>query len=163
VSWRKKIGREILRVFPAFIFFLVAFYLINMIEGLFLKSHGIAPFSFYEVVIAAALVAKILLVINNLPFINAFPGKPLICNVVWKTFLYELSTIIVRVSLLLIPKIFATKSFTRAYVATIESMDIERFLAIQLCYILLFFTFSSAQELIIALGAEKMRKMFFGR
>lgn len=162
MRWVIKLGKELLRILPAFLFFLVAFYLINMIEGLFLKSQGIRSFSFYEVIIAAALVAKILLVINNFPFINAFPNKPLICNVLWKTFLYELSTIVVRFGIKMIPKVVATKSFFQGYHAAVASMDIERFIAIQLCYLLLFFTFVCAEEVTLKIGPEKMRKAFFG-
>ena len=34
---------------------------------------------------AALLVAKVVLITDALPFVNRFPEKPLIYNVVWKT------------------------------------------------------------------------------
>lgn len=156
------IYKQFLRVLPAFIFFLIAFSLINMIEGLFLKSEGIPPFSFYEVVLAAAVIAKVLILISHLPFINAFPNKPLIYNIVWKTFLYESSTFLVRIAMLLIPPILSFRSVVHGYAELIAHLDIRRFLAIQICYLLLFITFVTAEELIVSIGVKRIRKLFFG-
>lgn len=160
INWVK---REFLRVFPAFVFFLVAFNLINIIEALFLKSKGIPPFSFYTVFLAAAVIAKILVVIEHLPFINAFPEKPLICNVLWKTFIYEASAFIVRLLMRIVPPILESKSFALGYDAFKKAFDSMQFLSIQILYLVLFFTFVTAQELILAIGAVKVRKLFFGK
>lgn len=160
VNWLKM---EFLRVFPAFLFFFIAFNLINMIEGLFLKSKGIPPFSFYTLLIAAGVIAKILVVIDHLPFINAFPDKPLICNVVWKTFLYETSTFLVRLLMRLLPCLLESHHLIEGYQDFMRSFDTKQFLAIQILYLILFFTFVTAQEFILAIGAKKTRKMFFGK
>ena len=33
---------------------------------------------------------------NHMPFINKFPDKPLIYNIVWKTFIYQLAVLLAR-------------------------------------------------------------------
>ena len=160
INWIK---REFLHVFPAFLFFFAAFNVVNIIEALFLRSKGIPPVSFYTVFIAAAVVAKVLVVIDHLPFINAFPNRPLIFNVIWKTFIYEVTTFVVRFLMRVVPSFLDTESFISGYIAFKSSFDSMQFLSIQLLYLVLFFTFVISHELIIAIGAVKVRKMFFGR
>ncbi len=157
------VKRTSFRVFLAFLFFFIAFNLLNMTEALFLKSKGIPPFSFYTVTLAAAVIAKILIVIDHLPFINAFPNKPLIFNILWKTFLYEFAAFIVRFLMRLLPCILATKDIALGYQQFKASFDTLQFVAIQIWYLMLFFTFVTAQESILALGPTKMRKLFFGK
>lgn len=159
-NWVKK---EFLHVFPAFLFFFISFNVINMIEALFLRSKGIPPFSFYMIFLAAAVIAKILVVIDHLPFINVFPKKPLIYNVLWKVCIYEISAFIVRILMRLVPLIISTKSFTLGYEHFKASLDRTQFLSIQILYLVLFFTFVTAQDFIVAIGPRKVRKMFFGK
>lgn len=160
ISWIK---RDFFRVFPAFLFFFISLNLINMIEGLYLRSKGIPPFSFYTVFLAAAIIGKILVVIEHLPFINAFPRKALIFNILWKTFLYEMSCFIVRLFMRIIPPIIDSNNFALGYENFKSSFDSMQFISIQLIYLVLFFTFVTAQEFVLAIGPLKIRKMLFGK
>lgn len=72
------IKQEILHVIPVFLYFFIFFTLINWIETFLFEANGMSPFRFYEVVIAAALIAKIVLVVDHLPWINWFKNRPLI-------------------------------------------------------------------------------------
>ena len=46
--------------------------------------------------VAALVVAKVMLLADLLPFVNRFPEKPLIYNVVWKTLIYVLAALVVH-------------------------------------------------------------------
>lgn len=69
------IKREFLHVLPIFLFFLVSFTLINWTESFLFRRSGITPFGFLEVAIAAALIAKIVLVVDHLPLTHLFRKK----------------------------------------------------------------------------------------
>ena len=156
----KKFKEKSLGVFVAFLFFLAALSLINMIEGLF---WGSAPFSFYTVIIAAGVIAKTLIMVAHLPWVNLFPNKPLIYNMLWKTALYALSTLIVRVAIRMVPALFATHSFSKGWARFFAEIEPQRFIAIQLCYLVLFFIFVVAEEICSSLGGKHLRKLIFGK
>jgi hypothetical protein len=46
--------------------------------------------------VGALLVAKVVLIADNLPVINRFPEKPLLYNVAWKTTIYVLAALVVH-------------------------------------------------------------------
>ena len=151
LAWIKQ---DVIRVFPAFVFFFVSFQLINQIEELFLRSHGIPTFSFLETTVAAAIIAKVILVIDHLPFANPFPRQPLICNVLWKTALYAIPTMFVRLGIRAEPYFPNIHEF-------IESIDWGQFIAIQEIYVVLFFTFVTSREFILIIGPPKVYRIFF--
>lgn len=142
-----KIGREIVRLIPIFLFFFAAFSLINMTQGLMMKEEGGSPFSMGQVVLIAVVVAKVFIIIDHLPFIDAFSKKPLICKVLWKTSLYSVAALSIR----LIARHFHE-----------QHIPWEQFWAIQIWFLVLFFLFVAFRELRIAVGTAKVRKMFFG-
>jgi hypothetical protein len=151
LSWIKK---EFLHVFPAFIFFYISFNLINITEGFMFKKAGIGSFSFMTIFVAAAVVAKVLIVIDHLPFISLFPNKPLIYSVVWKTLLYGAATFCIRAAIRLFPFIWGQESI---------DIDWKLFMAVQAWYVILFFVFVTFREFAMAIGPVKVRRIFFGK
>jgi hypothetical protein len=159
-NWLKK---EILHILPVFFFFLIAFNVINLTEHLMFQGIGYRPFSFWEIFLAAALVAKILLVLDHLPIIDIFPCRPLIFQVLWKTILYWIITLIVRLAIRLAPFIIDGGSLAQGWKAFDEQMNWGMFIGIGSYYLMLLFLYVTARELTFALGPHEMRKLFFGR
>lgn len=160
LPWLKK---EFFSIFPAFIYFLIVFNILNFSENLFLKKHNLSThFNFISIFFVAAIIAKILIVINHLPFINLFPKRPLIYNILWKTFLYELSCIIVRFLILIFPY-FIWINPLLSFQNGLEHIDLTTFLAIQIWYLIFFFIFVIFQELYNRLGQKYFLKLFFGQ
>jgi hypothetical protein len=93
-KWTKK---EVLQLLPPFIFFFLFFNLLNTTENLMGKREGLKAFSFLTVLIASAIVAKVFLTLEFLPLVNAFLYRPLIYNVIWKTFLCGILSLIIRI------------------------------------------------------------------
>jgi hypothetical protein len=79
---------EFHEVLPPTIFFLVAFHIVVLDRILLLRQYGLSLTSVAGATVAALLVAKIVLITDKFPFVNRFPDKPLIYNVVWKTAIY---------------------------------------------------------------------------
>lgn len=154
---------QILHVLPVFIFFLIAFTAINYTVSYLLLRAGISPISFLNIVIAAALIAKIVLVIDNLPWIDLFPKKPLIYNTLWKTFVYWTLTLIIRLILRFFPYLFNHTSFENEMNNFAKHFDWRLFSSVQSFYLMLIFVFVTARELTLIIGPLKIRKIFFGR
>ncbi|MBA3660584.1 MAG: hypothetical protein H0W64_02555 [Gammaproteobacteria bacterium] len=93
----KWIKNEAIKVLPAIIYFCIAFNLVHFSVGLLLASYDIRYFSYLEMTIAALVVGKIIVIVEKFPFIDAFPDKPLIYNIFWKTFIYVSAVLIFRI------------------------------------------------------------------
>ena len=91
IKWIKE---EIIHIIPAVIYFSLAFNLIFFTSGLNEPAGEVRYFSYLSVTFAALIVGKVLIIVNTFPFINAFPKKPLIYNILWKSFLYAIFTLI---------------------------------------------------------------------
>ncbi|HEY5235071.1 MAG TPA: hypothetical protein VIJ14_02735 [Rhabdochlamydiaceae bacterium] len=158
------IKREFFHVLPVFLFFLVFFTLINWTEVFLFKRVGITPFGFLEVAIAAALIAKIVLVVDHLRLIRLFRTKPLAYNIVWKTAIYWVLLLIVRLAIRFAPYFFrADDGFREDLDLFISQLDWNLFISIQIYYLMLLFIFVTFQELTFKIGPHKMRRLFFGK
>ncbi|MGD0665233.1 MAG: hypothetical protein ABSA17_05835 [Rhabdochlamydiaceae bacterium] len=157
------IKRETFRVIPVFLFFLVFFTLINWTEAFLFERAGITPFRFIEVVIAAALIAKVMLVGDKIPFVYRFRKRPLVYGILWKTAVYWIILLIIRLLIRLVPFLFGTGlglegDFTRF----LYRMNWNLFISVQMYYLMLLFIFITFQELTHKIGSKRMRQLFFG-
>lgn len=85
LHWLKE---EIIGVIPAILYFCIVLNLIYFTAGLTLKSGVPRYFSHIAVTFGALIIGKIMIVINNFSFINAFSNKPLIYSILWKISIY---------------------------------------------------------------------------
>lgn len=95
IRWMKE---EAILIIPAVIYFCIAFNLIYFTSGLMLKPDDFRYFNYLEVTIGALLVGKILIVARALPFLDLFPNRPLVYNIIWKFFIYICCVLIVWVA-----------------------------------------------------------------
>lgn len=154
---------QFLHVFPVFVFFLIMFSIINATEMFLFKRAGMTTFSFLYIAVTAAVIAKVILVIDNLPLVNLFPNKPLIFTTLWKTGIYWAINLCVRLAIRFTPFLFSGEGFPSQLNTFSKQMDWPLFKAIQVWYLMLFFLFVVSRELILAIGPVKVRKLFFGR
>lgn len=158
----KWIKDQFLHVLPAVVFFFVAFTIINFTTELMVRKHGITISTFPAIAFGSLVVGKVLLIIDNLPFANAFSNKPLIYNTLWKTLIYSLGGFAFRFMEKLAPFVLTQGNVATGYEHFLNELDWPRFWAVQIWIVLLFFFFAVVREFMRVLGRDRVRRMFFG-
>ena len=158
----QRLKHEFLSVIPPTIFFFIAFQLIAFTRALMLEQYGVEISTFISATIAALVVAKVVLLVDMLPFVNRFPEKPLIYNVIWKTIIYMFAAFLVRYAEHFISFFRQYGDVALANQHLLNEVVWPRFWAIQIWLLALFFVYCALRELIRTLGREKVRIMFFG-
>ena len=159
----RKAKEEFLEILPTTIFFLVAFHLIALTNALMLREHGIDVANQVAATFGALLVAKVVLVADKLPWINRFPNKPLMYNVMWKTLIYFSCTFVVRFAEHLFPLLFEGKGLGIAAHHLLNKIIWPHFWAIQIWLLVLFVIYSTGRELVRVLGSKQVFDLYFWR
>jgi hypothetical protein len=157
-----RLKREILGVIPTVVFFFIVFQLLAFTKALILKGYGIQISSFLNATIAALIVGKVVLLADLLPMFNQFPNKPLIYNIVWKTFIYMVAALLFRYVEHLIPFIREYKNLTVANNHLLDEAVWPHFWLVQFWLLVCFLMYCTLRELVQFLGREHVRSMFFG-
>jgi hypothetical protein len=153
---------EFLGVIPPAVFFFISFQVIAFTQALMLEKYGIRVSTFVTATIAALVVAKVVLIVDLLPFVNRFPEKPLIYNVVWKTVIYQVAALLVRYVEHLISFVREHGDLALANRHLLDEVVWSKFWAVQIWLLILFFVYCALRELVRVLGRERVRSMFFG-
>jgi len=157
----KWLKRESLHIAPVFLFFFIAFNIINATEGFLLKKAGLETYTLLDIAVAAALIAKIFLVIDHLPVNLIFLKKPLIYIVVGKTLLYWVIAFLVRMGIRLFPFLFYKEGLKNEWNLFLAHVDWRLVLSVQTWYLMLLFLFVASRELALVIGPKKMHQIFF--
>jgi hypothetical protein len=158
----EKIKEEVRQVLVVGVFFFIGFCLIDLSNRMLTHGSGIPIASLTRVVIGSLIVAKVLIIVNLLPFVNAFPGKPLVHNIAWKSFLYLLGGVV----FLYIEPFF--KSLVRgagvygAHVRAWHELMSPRTGATLIWVAMLLVVFVTLMELSRVIGKEQLKHMFLG-
>ena len=89
---------QIKHVLPPTIFFFFGFNLILFTRWMTLEEHGIPVTNFFAATLAALLVGKAVLVVDNLRLMRRFDGAPLIQPIVFKSTIYWLCVFVFRLA-----------------------------------------------------------------
>jgi hypothetical protein len=149
---------EIRELTPVVIYFFIALNILGLTRVLILRQYGISVSTFFNASIGALVVAKVVMVVGALPFMEPFPQIPIIYNVLWKTLLYMLGALIFQVLEDAIPLLLKHQSLAPA----LDQIWMPHFLVTQLWLMLLFLIFCTFQELFRVIGLEKAREIFLG-
>ena len=159
----EKLWEEVRKVLGAALFFAVAFCLIVLADRLVGRGSDMEIASFSRAIIGGLIVAKILLLVDLLPFVDAFPGKPIVYNIAWKSTIYIAASLLFRYIEPLIKSLIAGASPSAAHHHAVQELSQPRFWAIEIWVAVLLVIFVTMLELTRALGKDKMRLIFFGR
>jgi hypothetical protein len=157
-----RIKKEFLALLPPTIFFLVALHLVVLLRILMLKGTGIPVRTSVSVTVLALILAKAVLIADLLPFINRYPTKPLIYNVVWKTTIYMLIAVLVTYLERLVHAWRQAGGLAAGNRKLLAEIVWPHFWAIQILLLVLILMYCSTRELIRMIGPDKVRRMFFG-
>ncbi len=159
----KKVKEIFFEILPPFIFFFVMFTLMFVSKELILKRYGIATRSSTMAVVAALIVAKVVLIANRIPFLNSYPRKPLIYNVVLKTVVFSIATMI----LMSAEEMFRLSKLDGGFPAAWEQMTGDfawsYFFIRQAWVFILILLYCAGAELTRVIGREKVHEIFLGK
>lgn len=155
------IRKETRRVLPAVIYFFVAFNLFRLTFGQMFAHLGLQPARFGATIIAAIIVGKVMVIVDNIPFFNLFSDKPRIYNAAWRVSIYFFVSLLIRVIDHLTPYLIKLKHIGVAVDRLLADMWWAKFWTIQVWYFILLGLFVFFQELVKALGKDKLREIFF--
>ncbi len=158
----KTLKQEFLEILPATIFFFIAFHLIALTEVLLLRQYRVPVSTTALVTVSALVLGKAILIADKLPFINRFPHKPLIYNLIWKTFFYLLISLFFRYLEVLIPMLVKHQSWSLANQHLQQEIVWPHFWAVQIWVWVLLFGYSIVRELVRTMGRREAIKRFFG-
>ena len=154
---------EFHEVLPPSIFFLITFHIVLIDRALMLREYGIRLSSVAAAAVMALLVAKVVLIADKLPFINRFPEKSLIYNVMWKTTIYVATSLLLHYLEHLAPLWWHSGQFLEANAELWQEIIWTRFWAIQLWLTVLIFVYCASRELMRIIGRDRIMRLFFGR
>jgi hypothetical protein len=157
-----KLKEEFFALLPPTLYFFIALHVVAFIHALMLKGSGIAPLTSVSVAIAALILGKAVLIADMMPFINRFPSHPLIYNVVWKTVIYLLLSMVIHYLERLVDFWRQAGGLLAGNKKMLEEMVWPHFWAIQIVLLVLIIMYCTMHELVRVIGKEKMRRMFFG-
>ena len=156
----EKLKHEFLLVLPPMIFFFFAFILLAITQRLIQHEYGLPLTGLGGAVIGALIIGKVVLIIDNLPFMNQFPDKPLLYNIAWKSSIYFLATFAVRYIEHVLPFLREYGDIMEANRQLIAKVVWPHFWIIQMWLAVLFFLYCSLRELVRVIGREKVIKIF---
>ena len=158
----ERVKREFVGIIPTAVYFFIAFQLLALTRALILKQYEIEISTFVAATVGALIVAKVIMIVDLLPFVNRFPDKPLVYNVIWKTAIYLITAFFIRY----VEHLFY---FVRKYgdIAVANSRLLDEviwphFWLVQIWLFVLFLMYCLLKELNRVLGRERLRSIFLG-
>jgi len=145
------------------VYFSTGFCLILVAERLVTRGSGIEVASFFQAVVGGLIVALVLRAVDALPFVDAFPGKPLIYSIVWKSSIYIAASLVYRYVKPFITYLFQGVSLSAAASGALQEFLRPRGWAIEIWLAMLLVAYVTMQELGRAIGRDQLKDMFFGR
>ena len=156
-----KIKEEFLEILPTFIFFLVMFHILFVTRALTLKEYGIASHAHAMALLGALVVSKAIFIADKFPFLNFYPRKPLILNVLSKTVAFGLFTFL----FLFFEELFHQMLKHGGFVASFDRLTADIawpvFWSGEIWVAVLLLFYCAASELIRVVGVDKTKAIFF--
>lgn len=159
----QRLKQEFLGVIPTAIYFFIAFQLLAFTRDLIVQEYDVEISTFVAATVGALIVAKIVMVVDLLPFVNRFPDKPLIYNIVWKTSIYLVAAFLFRYIEYLVPFVLDYGDIAEANRHLLAEVIWPHFWIVQIWLFVLFFLYCVLKELVRVLGRERVYSMFLGR
>jgi len=158
----QRLKKEFLGIIPTAVFFFIAFQLLALTRVLILREYEVPIGTFLAATVAALIVAKVVVIVDLLPFFNRFPEKPLVYNIVWKATLYLVAAVSVRYIEHLIPFVREYGGIAVATRHLIAEVVWPHFWLVQIWLFVIFFVYCTLRELARVLGRDRLFALFVG-
>ncbi len=152
---------QVKHALPPTIFFFVGFNLILWTKRLILQEQGVEFSGFFTAIVAALLVGKAVLVTDNLPFMRRFDGAPMIQPILFKSAIYWLCVLIVRLAEGVIHFVAEGGAIAAFGDHFVDHFSLARFLSIQIWLMVLFLVYVTIHEVNELFGDGELYRLFF--
>ena len=152
---------QVKHALPPTIFFVVGFNLILWTKRLILQEHGVEFSGFFTAIVAALLVGKAVLVTDNLPFMRRFDGAPMIQPILFKSAIYWLCVLIVRLAEEFVHFVASGGAIADFGDHLVNHFSLARFLSIQIWLMVLFLVYVTIHEVNELFGDGEVYRLFF--
>ena len=152
---------QVKHALPPTIFFFVGFNLILWTKRLILQEQGVEFSGFFTAIVAALLVGKAVLVTDNLPFMRRFDGAPMIQPILFKSAIYWVCVLIVRLVEEIVHFVAAGGAIAGFGDHFVNHFSLPRFLSIQIWLMVLFLAYVTIHELNELFGDGELYRLFF--
>lgn len=151
---------QVKHVLPPTIFFFFGFNLVLFTRWMTLQEHGIPFTNFFGATLAALLVGKAVLVVDNLRFMRRFDGAPLIQPILFKSTIYWVCVFVIRLAEGLFHFLRDGGALGDFPSFLVAQFSWSRFLAIQIWLMVLFLVYVTAHELNTLFGDGELSRLF---
>jgi hypothetical protein len=146
---------------PPTIFFFVGFNLILWTKRLILEEHGVEFSGLFTATVAALVVGKAVLITDKLHLMRRFDGAPMIQPILFKSAIYWLCVLIVRLAERLVHFLAAGGAIAGFPEHLVQDFSWPRFLSIQIWLMVLFLAYVTIHELNLLFGDGELFRVFF--
>jgi hypothetical protein len=153
---------EVRQVLVTALFFSIGFCIIIIHNRLLTAGSGIEIQHFARALVGGLIVAKVLISVDLLPFVHAFPDKPLVHNIAWKTSLYVAASVVVLYIDPFLRGLFKGLGLAASHSRAWNELVLPRTWATVIWLAVLLAVFVTLQEQSRVLGKEQLKRMFFG-
>jgi hypothetical protein len=157
------LAKELREMIPPTLFFMVGFNLIVLTGHLVIDDYKRELFNHMLATTAALVVGKSVLLANALPFLRRFDGAPLIAPILFKTLVYFIAVLIVRLLEEVVEYWIGGGSLSGTLTYVQEQFAWRRFAAVQIWIFVLFLVYTTFAELADLIGKGELRRIFFTR
>lgn len=156
------LGKELKKALPPTLFFMVVFHAAAVIRGMDEESFGITPGSSATATIAALILGKLIMVLDENRYINHWAGRPLIYSVVWKSLIFWLLASLLMFLEEMVPELREWKSLSLALQHKLSTVNWLRLWANHVMLMVWLLIYCATAELDRTLGKGRLQHLFFG-
>jgi len=161
-NFLQRLKQEVLGIIPTAVFFFIAFQLLAFTRALILREYEVPIETFLAATVGALIVAKVVVIVDWLPFVNRFPDRPLIYNVIWKTGIYLIAAFLVRYIEYLISFVAKYGDVAEANSHLLDEVIWPHFWLVQIWLVVVLLVYCVLKELNRVLGRKRLREIFLG-
>lgn len=158
-----KVKEEVGKILVATVFFSAGFCLIHVANRLLTEGSKVKLASLSYAIIGGLIVAKVLSTVNLLPFVHAFPDRPLVLNIAWKSCLYLAGGVIFLYIEPLLKNLFKGSGLLASHSRAWQELMLPRTWANLIWAAMLLAFFVTSQELTRVIGKDQLKHIFWGR
>ena len=114
-------------------------------------------------VVGGLIAGKVLVSVDMLPFVDAFPHKPMIHNIGWKTSLYVAAAVVFLYIDPFVKHLFKGAGLYASHSQAWHELMLPRTWATVIWVVVLMLIFVTVKEMSRVIGKDQLKSMFFGR